>query len=288
MVPGALVDRVLFEPRGGGWHAQAVCYTDAGGATHTAEGKLIIVCASAFGSPTLLMRSGIGEGLQVNLPHVGRNYVNQAVGFMSIEYDRPLHGQFGYAIGTVVQVDYHRPGHSYLIATFGQGHLGLMLGTQWGQRFKNNMRNWRNWGGAFVFPVFTTAVGRVTLDPTKSNGAKIEYAISPQDQALIETGYREAARIFMNMNRLSGPKVKTIETVPQPLMASHAQGTCRMGRSPADSVVNLDLVVHGFDNLMVVDGSVMPVQVQSPHYPISALAHKIADTYIRRELWNIP
>jgi hypothetical protein len=38
----------------------------------------------------------------------------------------------------------------------------------------------------------------------------------------------------------------------------------------------------------VVDGSVMPIQVQSPHYPISALAHKIADTFIRRDLWNIP
>lgn len=45
-------------------------------------------------------------------------------------------------------------------------------------------------------------------------------------------------------------------------------GTCRMGHGPADSVVDLNLVVHGFDNLMVVDGSVMPVQVQSPHYPI--------------------
>ena len=64
-----------------------------------------VVCASAFGSPTLLMRSGIGPGLQVDLPEVGRNYVNQAVGFMSIEYDQPLHGQFGYAIGTVVQIE---------------------------------------------------------------------------------------------------------------------------------------------------------------------------------------
>ena len=289
LIPDALVDRVLYEPRRGGWHAQAVRYTDRSGATHTAEGKLILVCASAFGSPTLLMRSGIGAGLQVNLPQVGRNYVNQAVGFMSIEYDQPLHGQFGYPIGTVVQVDYHRPGRSYLIATISQGQLGLMLGTQWGQRFKDNIRNWRNWGGAFVFPVFTTAVGRVTLDPTKPNGAGIEYAVTPEDQALIQTGYDEAARIFTNMNRLAGrPHVKTIETVPQPLMASHGQGTCRMGRNPADSVVDLNLVVHGFDNLMVVDGSVMPVQVQSPHYPISALAHKIADTFIRRDLWNIP
>ena len=187
----------------------------------------------------------------------------------------------------MVQIDYHRPGRSYLIATISQGHLGLMLGTQWGRRFKDNIRNWRNWGGAFVFPVFTTAVGQVTLDPTKANGARIDYAITPEDQALIQTGYDEATRILSNMNRVGGPQVKSIETVPQPLMASHAQGTCRMGRRPEDSVVDLNLVVHGFDNLMVVDGSVMPVQVQSPHYPISALAHKIADTFIRRDLWNI-
>jgi choline dehydrogenase-like flavoprotein len=162
-----------------------------------------------------------------------------------------------------------------------------MLGTQWGQRFKDNIRNWRNWGGAFVFPVFTTAVGQVTLDPTKTNGANITYAISAEDTALVQTGYAEATRIFSNMNRLGGAKVKTVETVPQPLMASHGQGTCRMGSNASNSVVDLNLRVHGFDNLMVVDGSVMPVQVQSPHYPISALAHKIADTFIRPDLWNI-
>jgi hypothetical protein len=160
------------------------------------------------------------------------------------EYDRPLHGQFGYGIGTVVQIDYHRPGRSYLIATISQGHLGLMLGSQWGQRFKDNIRNWRNWGGAFVFPVFTTAVGQVTLDPTKPNGASISYAITAEDRALIQTGYAEATRIFTNMNRLGGAQVKSIETVPQPLMASHGQATCRMGRNPTDSAVDLNLVVH--------------------------------------------
>lgn len=55
-----------------------------------------------------------------------------------------------------------------------------------------------------------------------------------------------------------------------------------MGRSATDSVVDSDtLRVHGFDNLMIVDGSIFPFPVQSPHVPISAVALKAAETLLR-------
>merc|ERR1719333_1806439 len=37
------------------------------------------------------------------------------------------------------------------------------------------------------------------------------------------------------------------------------RGTCRMGRTPRDSVVDHKLLVHGIAGLRVVDGSVIPV-----------------------------
>ena len=55
-----------------------------------------------------------------------------------------------------------------------------------------------------------------------------------------------------------------------------------MGTSPVDSVVDLDLRVHGIDGLRVVDASVFPSQVSGhPCAVVVAIAEKIADQ-IRR------
>ena len=43
-----------------------------------------------------------------------------------------------------------------------------------------------------------------------------------------------------------------------PVISAHPQGTCRMGPSAGSSVVDLDLKLHGCDNLWVMDASVFP------------------------------
>ncbi len=45
--------------------------------------------------------------------------------------------------------------------------------------------------------------------------------------------------------------------------AWHTVGTCRMGNNPSDSVVNSELMVHGFKNLRVADASIMPTIASS-------------------------
>jgi len=45
--------------------------------------------------------------------------------------------------------------------------------------------------------------------------------------------------------------------------AWHTVGTCRMGGSPKDSVVDSELRVHGFKNLRVADASIMPTIASS-------------------------
>jgi choline dehydrogenase-like flavoprotein len=288
LVSDVFVERVDYVPARRRWRAEAVRYVDRDGLSHSAEGRLILICANVFGSPTLLLRSGIGPGLTVHL-QVGQNYVNQPTALLLVEYDRPLHAHFGYAIGTVMQQDYHQPARSLLLASFAGFNLPFLpLAGRWGPTFKQMARNWRNWGAAFAFPVFSKATGRVTLDPQKPNSAHIDYSVAAEDRALIERGLQKIRRILENMNRLgSGPRVLDVVSGSPLIVSSHGHGTCRMGRKPQDSVVDTDLLVHDFENLMVVDGSVFPVQVQSPHYPISTLAHKIADTFIRRELWGI-
>lgn len=58
----------------------------------------------------------------------------------------------------------------------------------------------------------------------------------------------------------------------------HPVGTCRMGRGPADSVVDAALRVHGIERLRVVDASVFPaVTSANTNAPTLMVAQKAAD-----------
>ncbi|EPQ59074.1 GMC oxidoreductase [Gloeophyllum trabeum ATCC 11539] len=64
--------------------------------------------------------------------------------------------------------------------------------------------------------------------------------------------------------------------------AWHPVGSARMGPSPADSVVDLELRVHGVDGLRVCDASVFPTQLSGhPCAPVVAFAERLAD-FIKR------
>jgi len=56
----------------------------------------------------------------------------------------------------------------------------------------------------------------------------------------------------------------------------HPVGTCRMGHA-ADSVVDADLKLHGFEHLYVVDASVIPAITSGPvHAAVLAIAETFA------------
>ena len=143
----------------------------------------------------------------------------------------------------------------------------------------------------FVFLPYPSSEGAITLDESKPNSVNLTFTLSDKDDRLMQDGADEMRAIWEGINRLSltgelaGLRVvKTFQTVGH-MTASHAIATCRMGRQANDSVVDpTTLRVHGFENLMVVDGSIFPGQVQSPHLPISAVALKAANTLIRPQL----
>jgi choline dehydrogenase len=62
----------------------------------------------------------------------------------------------------------------------------------------------------------------------------------------------------------------------------HPVGTCRMGRSLADSVVDTRLRVHGIENLRIVDASVFPsVTSANTNAPTLMVAQKAADMILQ-------
>ncbi|MAE70806.1 MAG: GMC oxidoreductase [Gemmatimonadetes bacterium] len=61
-------------------------------------------------------------------------------------------------------------------------------------------------------------------------------------------------------------------------LAFHPLGTCRMGASPKNAVVDFDHRVFGTDNLYVADGSVVPTSLGvNPQVTIMAMAHRAAE-----------
>ena len=64
----------------------------------------------------------------------------------------------------------------------------------------------------------------------------------------------------------------------------HPVGTCRMGSSAEDSVVDVSLRVHGVERLRVVDASVFPtVTSANTNAPTIMVAQKAADLIMRKE-----
>jgi choline dehydrogenase-like flavoprotein len=66
--------------------------------------------------------------------------------------------------------------------------------------------------------------------------------------------------------------------------AAHVFGTCRMGTDPAIAVVDADLAVHGWENLLVCDASVFPSSGggEAPTLTLQALAIRAADRLASR------
>jgi choline dehydrogenase len=260
-------------------------------AEETVLGGLIISSANVYGSPTLLMRSGIGPQQPISLPAVGQNYQNQPLMLVTVVYDRNIHPQFGYPVPVTLNKDYDNTAQSVAMLVFNVADpIFAAGGTSWGSGFKQELMPWRQVQAIGVFPVHGSSRGQVTLDPTMPNSAAISLPVSSGDQQLMQAGVQEATRIANAINGLSNPGVQVVAVVTAPgiLWASHGVGPCRMGTDPSTSAVDPNLMVYGVDNLMVCDGSVLPSQVQSPHVLISTIAYKIADTFIKPTLWGLP
>ena len=100
---------------------------------------------------------------------------------------------------------------------------------------------------------------------------QIHYRIGRYTQAAIEQCVLVHARIFDEMG------ASQIHHVEDSLDPAHAAGTCRMGDSAADSVVDRNLACHQQPNLFVVGSAVFPtVGSAPPTLTVAALALRCA------------
>jgi choline dehydrogenase-like flavoprotein len=313
----ALVARVIFAGR----RATGVAYRLKGGAELTAQARReVILAAGAFGSPKILMLSGIGPGahlkehgiaVRAEMAEVGANFQDHI--------SAPVWGRLKEPIGLL--------GHE-------KGAKGFKHLLEW-MLFREGLltSNIVESGGFFdldgdgrpdvqfhFMPLIrgetqqkTPQVHGVTVQPNllecRSRGEiklrsrdpadlplfKGNYLSDPEDMACLLRGVRFARRILKapSLARLVAEEILPGEATPDedaPLQEHirataktvfHPTSTCRMGSDPG-AVVDTKLKLRGFEGIRVVDASIMPkITRGNTNAPTIMIAERAAEFIAR-------
>jgi choline dehydrogenase len=244
----------------------------------TIEAGRVIVCAGTYGSPAILLRSGIGPnaelralGIETKLDlAVGRNLHDHPAAYLKYSGTHQL---------TAAMKDFAAKGgvlfSEQTIAKFRSKYcmsaFDLHLFPVGGQ-FVAGADDWE-----FLLPVANmTPLSRGTVQLTSTDPfatLRIDTAYlsdsEGHDLAILWNGielvrdYARQAPLAELIGEEISPSVnyKTPEDVRRDnLHYYHAVGTCKMGpESDPTAVVDSRGKVHGMDNLYVADASIMPV-----------------------------
>ena len=270
----------------------------AGSPIRARAAREVIVSSGAFGSPKLLMQSGIGDPAHLEsvgvpvvhaLPGVGNNLQDHLDLFVIAEctgdhtydkYNKPWNAAWA---GLQYLLFKQGPVASSLFETGGfwyadknarspdiQFHFGLGSGIEAGVARMRNAGVTLN--SAYLRPRSRGTVRLASADPAVAPLIDPNYWEDPEDRRLSIEGLRLAREIlsqpalrrFVLEERLPGRGKVSDEELFEYGCANaktdyHPAGTCKMGRaSDPKSVVTPDLAVIGLKGLRVVDASVMP------------------------------
>lgn len=259
----------------------------------------IILSAGALEGPALLMRSGIGpEGVlkaagvacRVHIPELGRNLMDHLLGagnlYSATRAVPPSRLQHSESMAYMRAGDFTAGGQPEIVVGCGVAPIVSEM---------------------FTAPSAGTAYSLLfgVCHPTSRGEIRITGP-GPGDPLLVDPRYLSTAydrrmfRAALTAARAIGhrPELagwRAAEVLPGALSTDedadafiaraaithhHPSGTCRMGKDDA-APVTPDLKLRGFDNLHVVDGSVLPGLTAGPvHAAILALA----ETFVRSEL----
>jgi choline dehydrogenase len=249
------------------------------------EGGSIVLCAGTYGSPPVLLRSGIGPAdalravgvpVRVDLPGVGANLGDHP----GVEIDCGYEGA-----GRVAPV-------MHLIATFHSTAVStdeapdLMLWVQDAEEVPGEPPYF----GVEVLLMRPRSRGSVQLrssDPAEPPRIELPSLSEPVDVERLAEAYRRALEIA---NR---PQIRRLCTGPAPTEPGglrdwirqsvysypHVVGTCAMGPRPEDgAVVDTAGRVHGTERLSVVDASIMPDVLSGfTHIPTIMIAERLSE-----------
>ena len=313
----ALTTRVIMD----GKTAVGVEYRQ-GGKTHRVRARReVILSASSFNSPKLLMLSGIGpaahlkeHGIEVvhDLPGVGRNLQDHLEVWVQQECTQKI--TLNSWLGPLAK------------AWIGANWLFLKRGLGTSNQFESNGYIRSRAGMKYPDIQFHFLAGAIAYDGSsafKGHGFQVHlgankpksrgwvklksadpevapeivfnYFAEEEDKEAFRAGLRWTREIFAQpaldeyrgKEVSPGPEVQTDEQIDQWLAetsetAYHPAGSCRMGTDEM-AVVDPECRVHGVRNLRVVDSSIMPTVTNGNlNAPTIMIGEKAADHILGR------
>ena len=244
----------------------------------TIEAGRIVICAGTYGSPAILLRSGIGPdselrslGIETKLDlAVGRNLHDHPAVYLKYNgtpqlvaamLDFAARGGILFSEQTIAKFRSKYCTSAYDLHLFPVGGQFMDGADSW--EFLLPVAN--------MIPLSRGSVQLTSSDPFATLKIDTAYLSDPegQDLAILWNGI-ELARDYACQQPLANligeeiaPTVhyRTPEDVRRDnLHYYHAAGTCKMGpESDPTAVVGARGKVHGLDNLYVADASIMPV-----------------------------
>ncbi len=294
LIINARVEQITLNNQG---KAKGAVYVDRiTGERKEVTADIVALSANGVGSPRLLLLSsaaGSSQGLANSSGLVGRHLMHHTWALVDCWLDQPTYGYAGAFGAPLYSAEFlERPadefvngfsmhvGLSYGAATAAMGfHSGAVV--PWGSQHREVFD--RRFGQHVMFSIqgedLPDPDNRVMLDseaPDSSGlpGAKIHYEIGDNDAALTQFGIERAIEV----GQAAGAVEYNNSGLLDPPPAWHLLGTCRMGSSPEDSVVNKVNQTWDIPNLFIVDGSSMTTcGGVNPTSTIGALALRCAD-----------
>ena len=251
------------------------------------DASLVVLCAGTYGSPPILMRSGIGSAghlrtigvpVRLDLPGVGANLADHPAITMDAGYHGPARtAPLLHSVATF---------HSATTTTAGPPDLMFWVADpdapEDPPQFPIDV--------LLLKPLSRGSVRLRSADPTDAPRIDLPNLREPSDVERLTEGYRRAREIAAE------PAIRRLCTEPLPpeirdhrelLLAvrqgarsvPHVVGTCSMGPSPEDgAVVDGAGRVFGTERLFVVDASIIPtVPSGFTHIPTIMIAERLSE-----------
>ncbi|MBN8609022.1 MAG: FAD-dependent oxidoreductase [Deltaproteobacteria bacterium] len=283
ILAGMRVDRVLHD----GARAIGVAGTSAGGARFDVIAKKVVLAASAIGTPTLLMKSGITHG------PVGRHLTAHPGVSVTARFGERVSNHRGATQGHEV-TGLRGEGLKVEALGFDVSILASRVpgyGTELAERLAS-LDRFAVWGTALR----AEGEGSVRL---LGDRAQVLYSLAPGDVKKARAAVRRMGELFLAAGAeevypgvpgfhaiVRDPKSMARFEQEGPLSPrayamsmTHLFGTTRLGSDPARSVVGLDFQHHALRGLFVADSSVFPGNLGvNPQLPIMTLASIAAES----------
>jgi choline dehydrogenase-like flavoprotein len=258
-----------------------------GGRTLRVRGRCVVLSGGAIPTPLLLLRQGI-----CNLSdQVGRNLALQpSAGFAAV-FDDDLSGHRYIPQGYQCD-EFLRDGQLLMTAQVDVNYAALLLQLG-GRRLMDILDRHERVGSFALLIADSVASGRVR--GTVTGYPAIQYDVAEADARRMHTLMIRAGHMCLAAGAtklLPGIRSRPILDDPAAFrtfcdadvsprdvawLSYHPLGTCKMGRDPRTSVVDIDHQAHDLPGLFVVDGSTVPgVLGVNPQLTIMAMATRAA------------